>query len=68
MNLSDVREFTGPNKTCVVFCTDGTRCKRPTHGMWETMKHGIFVPVCKFHYLRKLWWYKGAIYDHTEEL
>jgi hypothetical protein len=56
-------EFTGENRICRVI-----GCHRPTWSMWETMKHGLYVPVCQFHYSRKLWWFKGGLYDHTEEV
>ena len=43
-------------------------CKRPSEEMWVPMMAGKpEIPVCRFHFRRKLWWYKGAIYDHTEE-
>jgi hypothetical protein len=44
-------------------------CKRPAETWWVPMMFGKpSIPVCNFHDGRKLWWYKGAIYDHTEEL
>jgi hypothetical protein len=50
-------------KTCLVI-----GCHRDAEIMWEPIhKHGTEVPVCWFHFRRRLWWYRGAIYDHTEE-
>jgi hypothetical protein len=45
-------------------------CKRPAVAMWTPMMAGKPPrKVCKLHDEpnRKLWLYKGAIYDHTEE-
>ena len=44
-------------------------CKRDADAAWEPGmgRHGTTVPVCEFHYWRKLWWYKGVIFDHTED-
>jgi hypothetical protein len=30
-------------------------------------RHGAEVPVCWFHFQRRLWWYWGAVYDHSKE-
>ena len=56
MNLSDC-------KTCLVM-----KCKRPAEKLWWTdMCHGHEIPVCAFHYSRRLWWYRGCIFDRDEE-
>jgi len=51
-------------KTCLVI-----NCKRPAERLWQPDMSGKpEVPVSLHHFFcRKLWWYKGAIYDHTEE-
>lgn len=44
-------------------------CNRKAETMWTPMMAGKPArPVCLFHDKRNLWLYKGAIYDHTEEL
>jgi hypothetical protein len=43
-------------------------CKRPSEVMWTPWMAGKpDIPVCSFHFRRTLWWYKGTIYDHTED-
>lgn len=44
-------------------------CKRAHDMMWEPLmnKHGVEVPVCLFHFKRKLWWYCGQVFDHSED-
>jgi hypothetical protein len=43
-------------------------CKRVAETTWEPdMRSGILIPVCLFHYSRKLWWYKGTIFCRDEE-
>jgi hypothetical protein len=44
-------------------------CNRDAEIMWEPLmnKHGAEVPVCMFHFRRKLCWYRGTIFDHTED-
>jgi hypothetical protein len=42
-------------------------CKRDADRMWQPDMHGKpEVPVCEHHYRRKLWWYKGWIFDKEE--
>ena len=56
--------MTHPENCCV------RGCKRVAETTWEPgmgTKYGMTVPVCWFHFRRKLWWYKGMIFDRTEE-
>jgi hypothetical protein len=51
------------SKTCLVY-----RCKRPVERLWWTdMAGGHELPVCSFHYWRRLWWYRGCVFDRDEE-
>ena len=37
--------------------------------MWMPMMSGKpDIPVCGFHYRRRLWWYRGWVFDRDEEL
>ena len=51
-------------ETCRVY-----RCKNPAEIRWEPGmgKHGLTVPVCWYHFKRRLWWFKGWVYDRDEE-
>jgi hypothetical protein len=43
-------------------------CKRPFAKMWMTDMHGKpDIPVCAYHFGRRLWWYKGWIFCRDEE-
>lgn len=43
-------------------------CKRPSETTWWTdMGRGHDIPVCLFHARRRLWWYRGWIFDRDEE-
>jgi hypothetical protein len=46
-------------------------CKREAAHEWEswmsTPDKRRVAPVCDFHYRRRLWWYKGWIFDRDEE-
>jgi hypothetical protein len=52
------------SKTCLVI-----GCKRPSEKLWWTdMCHRHEIPVCGYHYSRRLWRYRGWVFDRDEEL
>jgi hypothetical protein len=54
------------SRECKTYLVIG--CKRDAGTTWEPIHmHGTEVPVCWFHFRRRLLWYRGAVYDHTEE-
>jgi len=46
-------------------------CKRDAEREWEswmsTPDKRRAAPVCGYHYGRRLWWYRGWIFDRDEE-
>lgn len=44
-------------------------CKRQAERLWTPMMDGKpSLPVCEHHQKRRLWWYKGRIFDRDDEL
>ncbi len=43
-------------------------CPRQAERLWTPMMDGKpELPVCEHHQKRRLWWYKGRIFDRDEE-
>jgi hypothetical protein len=42
-------------------------CKAEPGGTVQLMAGKPYVPVCDYHLRRRLWWYRGWIFDRDEE-
>jgi hypothetical protein len=41
-------------------------CTRDAETKWSLMDGKPEVPLCWYHFKRRLWWYKGQIFDLDE--